>query len=649
MTDSSVPDADSPPLASLCGVCKEFVDALVAWDLREPSTEARLLRAGPNSRWGEHGIFFQHYGTSEEIIKSAESCSLCRFIIDSFKTRAMSDLTLHPWYGRDGGWPVAHGIHVRFHNEASSLVYGLLRASWIRPYLCAVAAVDDNVYYERDVPDSATSQDCFDTIRGWLKDCSGRHPLCHPATRSSALPTRVIDIGDLPDDMPILYISQGEEAPYATLSHCWGGHVPLRTTTDTLEAHREGLPAGQMPRNFQDAIRVTRLAGLRYLWIDSLCIIQDDPKDWAAEAERMTSIYRNSTLTISALNSEGPDVGFLGPRTQKSLMVSPNMAIHGFRQGFSDAMEHNILTTRGWCMQERLLSPVVLHFGRDQMYWECCSFTLEENRGRSTSNYDSTSSDYGGPGGISCESWNYRTPAFTRARKNFHVSGPGSWYTAVEEYSHRNVTFRRDKLVAIAGVAKLVRPAEAECSYIAGHFMGGGYDILSSLFWSARVKLTNGKAPGFRDIEVLTRPDDNYPSWSWASVDGGVQFHGRSGGSDLELLGVEVDVGKDDVMAERVEARLKLRASIAKLRYTAHDKDGDREIVGNIYPVGHSTAMDVDRARDRDCWGLADPSGVLVLDEVSPGVFRRIGWAEYQSPSPEHPEVEYCAREFELI
>lgn len=649
MADSSVSDADSPPLASLCGVCREFIDALVAWDFRIPSTEARLLRAGSTSRWGEYGGAFYHYGTSGEITKSARSCSLCRLILDSFKpgeTRNMSGLVLNPWYGRGGGWPVTHGIQIRCLNESLLYSYGLLRTSWIHPYSHAVAAVDDDQYYERDVPDSAASEDCLDTIRCWFKDCMERHPQCHPATRSSALPTRVIDIGNLPDDTPTLYISQGEEAPYAALSHCWGGHVPLRTTTDTLEAHREGLPADRMPRNFQDAIRVARIAGLRYLWIDSLCIIQDDPKDWTAEAERMASIYRNSTLTISALDSEAPDVGFLRPRAQKSLMVGPNTVIHGFRQGFSDAMEDNILTTRGWCMQERLLSPAVLHFGRDQMYWECCSSTLEENRGSSAWNYKGY-----GPCSISYDSWNRRTPAFTSARKEFHVSGPGScWAIAVEEYSHRSVTFRRDKLAAIAGVAKLARPAEGEYSYIAGHFMGGGHDILSSLFWSARIKLTNGKAPGFRDVEFLTRPDDNYPSWSWASVNGGIQFHGRPGESNMELLGVEVNVGKDDLMAERVEARLKIRASIAKLRYSASEREGDREIVGSIWPVGHSTAMDVDRARDRDCWVLPNPDGgVLVLDEVSPGVFRRIGWAERRSPSEDDPKVEYSVREFDLI
>ncbi|EJT73345.1 hypothetical protein GGTG_10189 [Gaeumannomyces tritici R3-111a-1] len=664
MAESSASDVKSLPLAPLCGVCKEFIDTIASWDFKQPSEEARLLRAGPDSRWGEYGWRFHHYGSSEEITKSAEFCSLCRLILDCFepdKTRTMSELTLDPWYGQNGGYPATPGIQAGFLDENSRWSYGLLRTSWLRPYLHAVEEGDNYSYnrlYERDVPDSAASQDCLDTIRYWLKDCSERHPKCRAATRSSALPTRVIDIGNLPDDTPILYISHGEKAPYATLSHCWGGHVPLGTTTETLAAHQDGLSADRMPQNFQDAIRVTRLAGLRYLWIDSLCIIQDDPKDWAAEAEHMTAIYRNSTLTISALDSKGPDTGFLVPRTKKSLTISPKMAIHCFRQGFSDAMEDNILTKRGWCMQERLLSPVVLHFGRDQLYWECCSFTLEESRGCSTVNYESSPEDNsGGPAGVSCGLRsdglrNYRIPAFTRARKKFHVSGPGSWSIAVEEYSHRNITFRRDKLVAIAGVAKLVRPAEAEYSYIAGHFMGGGYDILSSLFWSARVKLTNGKAPGFRDIEALTRPDDNYPSWSWASVDGGVEFHSRSGeDSGIELLGVEVDVGRDDFMAERVKARLKIRASIAKLRYTPCEAKEDREIVGTIWPVGHTAAMDVDRARDRNCWVLVNPSGggVLVLDEVSIGVFRRVGWAEPQSLTDQDPKVEYCVKEFELI
>lgn len=667
MPDSSVLDVNSSPPAPLCEVCKEFVDAIIAWGFKEPSDLASLPPCVPNNRWdeSENRSQFEHYGSPDEIIKSAESCALCRLILDLFEPGDVKDMTglrLRPWHGRGLGYGETHGIRAQLKFKdtfAGTANYRpeptcLLRVSRILPYTHPVSEEEDEKpYFERDVPESAMSQDCSDTIRFWVKDCVENHPKCRPVGRSSVLPTRVIDVGIGADDTPVLYVSQGGEAPYAALSHCWGGHVPLKTTKETLEAYKGGLP--ELPRNFQDAILVARIVGLRYLWIDALCIVQDDPEDWATEAERMTTTYRSSALTISALNSEAPDVGFLGPRAQKSILIaSPGrVVINGLRQGFSDAMENSVLSTRAWCMQERLLSRVVLHFGRDQMYWECCTNTAEENRGSSIHNQERLNK----PSKVSYLSRNRRTPAFTETRKAFHVSGPENcWRTAVEEYSHRNLTFRRDKLVAIAGTANLIRPAAGSkggCSYIAGHFMGGDYHFVSSLFWSARTKLVGARKtpPGITGLDVLTRPDDNFPSWSWASVDGAVEFHGSSvENDDIELLDVKVAVGFDDVMAERVEVRLKLRAAISKLKYNPAQRWLDNDIVGTIFPIANSAAMDVDRDRQRDCWVLPfDGHGVLVLDEVEPRVFRRIGWAEFEEPPPQLPKVRYLVREFELI
>ncbi|KLU84117.1 hypothetical protein MAPG_03162 [Magnaporthiopsis poae ATCC 64411] len=674
MTESSVLDVDTSPPAPLCEACKGFVDGLIAWGFKEPSDLQSAPPSGPSSRWGrsEAQSHFEHYGTPEEIIKSAESCSLCRLILDLFEPGDVKDMTgliLRPWHGRGHGWPQTHGIRTqlkfkdtfaRTDNYRPEPVR-LLRVSRILPYTHPVPEEEDKKpYFERDVPESAMSQDCLNTIRVWFKDCAENHPKCHPVGRSSVLPTRVIDIGIGADDMPVLYVSRGEKAPYAALSHCWGGYVPLKTTKENLDAYRGGLPAHQLPRNFQDAILVTRVVGLRYLWIDALCIIQDDPEDWAAEAERMAATYRSSALTISALNAAAPDAGFLGPRAQKSVLIANpgRVVINSFRQGFSDAMEESILSTRAWCMQERLLSRVILHFGRDQMYWECCTNTAEENRGSSVYNQERLNK----PSKVSYQSGNHRTPAFADARKEFHVSGPENcWLTAVEEYSHRNLTFRRDKLIAIAGIANLVRAAARSkggaCSYIAGHFMGGGYHFVSSLFWSARLKLLGEvKLPdGTTGMDVLTRSDDNYPSWSWASVDGDVEFHGFSvENDDVELLDVKVTVGFDDVMAERVEARLKLRAAIIKAPYNPAWRWLGEEIAGTIFPIASCVVLDVDRFRQRDYWILpTETHGILVMDEVKPRVFRRVGWAKHEEPPPglvpHLAKIRYLVREFELI
>ncbi|KAK8103123.1 hypothetical protein PG984_016269 [Apiospora sp. TS-2023a] len=133
---------------------------------------------------------------------------------------------------------------------------------------------------------------------------------------SGELPTRVVDLGPPHStDPPRLYTSTpGEKAPYIALSHCWGGAIPSSTVTSNLATRiKHGLPLDQLPRNFLDALAVTRALGLRYLWIDSLCIIQDSPSDWSVEAGKMALVYAGAAVVVSALEARASTVGFLHP------------------------------------------------------------------------------------------------------------------------------------------------------------------------------------------------------------------------------------------------------------------------------------------------------------------------------------------------
>jgi Heterokaryon incompatibility protein (HET) len=121
-----------------------------------------------------------------------------------------------------------------------------------------------------------------------------------------ALPTRVIDVG-LPEAStePRLIISNGRDGAYITLSHCWGvpdpSKPPLLTTAANLSAMIKEIPLESMPLNYRDAVVTTRKLSFRYLWIDSLCIIQDSVEDWEAESAKMGEVYQNAQLTIAAL------------------------------------------------------------------------------------------------------------------------------------------------------------------------------------------------------------------------------------------------------------------------------------------------------------------------------------------------------------
>ncbi|KAK4449687.1 heterokaryon incompatibility protein-domain-containing protein [Podospora aff. communis PSN243] len=130
---------------------------------------------------------------------------------------------------------------------------------------------------------------CLEQTRVWLQDCLHNHDACK-TTEPKQLPTRVIDVGSAAlVDIPFLYVSKGERLPYATLSYCWGdSENKCRTTQETIHRFQQGIGL-ELPATFQDAVILTRHLGIRYLWIEALCIVQDDEEDWKRESARIAS------------------------------------------------------------------------------------------------------------------------------------------------------------------------------------------------------------------------------------------------------------------------------------------------------------------------------------------------------------------------
>jgi hypothetical protein len=158
----------------------------------------------------------------------------------------------------------------------------------------------------RDVARSSGSETCFQWVEEHLTICLEAHKYCAQTASSAArLPTRVLDLQIFNDSNNLrLHESCGERGSYATLSHCWGSAAkPFMTEMATIHLRHQRIDFGDLPRSFQDAVRITlritRRLKIRYLWIDTLCIIQDSIDDWAAESAQMARIYKSSLLTIS--------------------------------------------------------------------------------------------------------------------------------------------------------------------------------------------------------------------------------------------------------------------------------------------------------------------------------------------------------------
>lgn len=199
---------------------------------------------------------------------------------------------------------------------------------------------------------------------------------------AAKLPTRLLDLGEN-DSQSIRLIESNEgtlaTGQYIALSHRWGDlkcSQRVCTYKGNINQRKAHIPFAELPANFKDAVRVTRALGVRYLWIDSLCIIQKCERDWAAEAGKMESVFSNAYCTIAASSATSSLVGFLNERGQRDVIRVPlpgegSLYLAEHIDNFRADVENSVLSSRGWVFQERALSRRTIYFTSTQIYWEC--------------------------------------------------------------------------------------------------------------------------------------------------------------------------------------------------------------------------------------------------------------------------------------
>lgn len=252
-----------------------------------------------------------------------------------------------------------------------------------------------------------------------------------------------------------------DTAQYLTLSHCWGDIPPLQTTSQSIHQFKSSISLDDLPKTFLDACNTTRKLGHEYLWVDALCIAQDDPEDWAIEAGRLPSIYGNSFLTIAASAAENAAQGLFHANEERDrnawlpalihrswgAQFSGDFYVCDYRDWWTK-LGDSPLNRRGWAFQERILSPRVLHLGLEQVAFECPSMTACERL--PFGNLGRIHGEMGGPGS------NMKRFLASESGEGQRVPGVVDvlveWNELVRNYAHGRFTVETDKIVALTGV-----------------------------------------------------------------------------------------------------------------------------------------------------------------------------------------------------
>ncbi|PQE19166.1 hypothetical protein CJF30_00007527 [Rutstroemia sp. NJR-2017a BBW] len=459
---------------------------------------------------------------------------------------------------------------------------------------------------EHELSPTTRSSATIQWLKNILDTCQTEHKDCRekifPKAQNNFRPTRVLDIQQ--NDTNTIRLVVTSELPTATplkytaLSHCWGGSVTFLLLEGNLTTMQQSIPVANLSKNFQDAIIITREIGQRYLWIDSLCIMQDSTHDWLQESPTMGLVYANAICTISATASKDSTGGCFFPKNpllndcilrkseNYSLVVrSPIGDNIGLTELFERKVEHAPLSQRAWTFQERSLSTRVLHFCDGFVLFECNTLQASEYHlkgvpyprkaylradgtlhsssqlERLNRNEESTiverkkenlskdemkslmrgnidllfdkhraNEDY--------QSKEHKIARILEVAAHLGIRGAFrtllqfsgtqlaekiefhySWYEMVEAYSIRALTEQKDKIMAIAGVGSFIQQRTG-FQFLAGLWRQTlAFNLLWTLLGSPKV-----------------RPARQFPTWSWASVDGRIYHRLTPSPSKLEQL-----------------------------------------------------------------------------------------------------------------
>ena len=402
----------------------------------------------------------------------------------------------------------------------------------------------------------------FERFTRWIEECISSHEYCGRGEEGAPLPSRLLDVtpiyGEAGSGVRLVQTTDAR-GTYACLSHCWGkAPIEARTTRHTLDAFKRLIPWSLLPKTFQDAITIARKLRIQYLWIDSLCIIQGDKRDWEIESAKIIDVYRNGYLTIAATSSPGshhgcfsttsPDVCLrIDGGTGKSFLVAARLSNRTGGPNKEAFYKQYPLFERAWFYQERLMSRRILHCKYGEFSFECRQDGRDECSNRSLFPH------------MSFANINFpskRDHYLKLSERNRH-SLRDRWVEMVSEYSMLRLSVPSDKLPAISGCAKELRALSGD-RYLAGLWEK---TLARDLVW-----------------QTLGAPTPSCewraPSWSWASVDSVIKYADPKAifVNNDSIRDASVEYCSEDTTGQVKSGHIRLAAKLVLgyLRYHCH-------------------------------------------------------------------------------
>lgn len=301
--------------------------------------------------------------------------------------------------------------------------------------------------------------------------------------------------------------------PYASFSHRWGSSHMFRCLLKNIDILKERLPVPDLPLAFQEVFQVFRFLEVKYVWIDSICIVQDSDSDWLREASLMMKVYQQACINLAAtVSSNSQHASLFKKRNPDTLMLMPfeigNGILNGqyqaieailYRESWDRTIERAALNTRGWVLQERLLSSRVAHFTTNQIVWDCLSCATSESI----------------PFGALAQPL-IKTVWIGHKQDSrvYHIPEAddeilGEWATVVNAYSRCHFTFDIDKTIAMDGIISVFEGRLGKRFICAM----SSTQIEMQLCWFAS-----------ESSSTCHSRNDMAPTWSWVSITGPVDM-----------------------------------------------------------------------------------------------------------------------------